>query len=195
MQEGNLVTWDLTTNETTILVSHDLLSSVSLGAVFKGFSPDTSLLLFAYEVSSVWRHSFTARYVIFDSLTEISYDVVSRDGSETLQYCDWVENGKKENILVYVSNNNLYWRPGNSVSQPDQDIAVTSDGEKDNVFNGIPDWVYEEEVLGVNFAHYINDVGDLIAFAQFNDTLVKDFRYPFYGDQNVSAIVVAYKYV
>ena len=195
MQEGNLVTWDLTTNETTILVSHDLLSSVSPGAVFKGFSPDTSLLLFAYEVSSVWRHSFTARYVIFDSLTETSYDVVSRDGSETLQYCDWVENGKKENILVYVSNNNLYWRPGNSVSQPDQDIAVTSDGEKDNVFNGIPDWVYEEEVLGVNFAHYINDVGDLIAFAQFNDTLVKDFRYPFYGDQNVSAIVVAYKYV
>lgn len=195
MQEGNLVTWDLTTNETTILVSHDLLSSVSPGAVFKGFSPDTSLLLFAYEVSPVWRHSFTARYVIFDSLTETSYDVVSRDGSETLQYCDWVENGKKENILVYVSNNNLYWRPGNSVSQPDQDIAVTSDGEKDNVFNGIPDWVYEEEVLGVNFAHYINDVGDLIAFAQFNDTLVKDFRYPFYGDQNVSAIVVAYKYV
>ena len=195
MQEGNLVTWDLTTNETTILVSHDLLSSVSPGAVFKGFSPDTSLLLFAYEISSVWRHSFTARYVIFDSLTETSYDVVSRDGSETLQYCDWVENGKKENILVYVSNNNLYWRPGNSVSQPDQDIAVTSDGEKDNVFNGIPDWVYEEEVLGVNFAHYINDVGDLIAFAQFNDTLVKDFRYPFYGDQNVSAIVVAYKYV
>ena len=195
MQEGNLVTWDLTTNETTILVSHDLLSSVSPGAVFKGFSPDTSLLLFAYEVSSVWRHSFTARYVIFDSLTETSYDVVSRDGSETLQYCDWVENGKKENILVYVSNNNLYWRPGNSVSKPDQDIAVTSDGEKDNVFNGIPDWVYEEEVLGVNFAHYINDVGDLIAFAQFNDTLVKDFRYPFYGDQNVSAIVVAYKYV
>merc|ERR1712223_234146 len=45
--EGNLVTWDLTTNETTILVSHDLLSSVSPGAVFKGFSPDTSLLLFA----------------------------------------------------------------------------------------------------------------------------------------------------
>ena len=189
MQEGNLVTWDLTTQETTILVSHDLLSSVSPGAVFKGFSPDTSLLLFAYDVSPVWRHSFTAKYVIFDSNTETSYDVISRDGSETLQYCDWVENEKDENILVYVSNNNLYWRPGNSVSQPDQDIAVTSDGEVDNVFNGIPDWVYEEEVLGVNFAHYINDVGDLMAFAQFNDTLVKDFRYPFYGDQNVSTII------
>ena len=181
-----MVTWDLTTNQTTVLVSHDLLSSVSPGAVFMGFSPSTSLLLFAYDVSSVWRHSFTAKYVIFDSTTETSYDVISRDGSDSLQYCDWVENEKEENILVYVSGNNLYWRPADSISTPDQDVAVTSDGETDNVFNGIPDWVYEEEVLGVNFAHYINDVGDLMAFAQFNDTLVKDFRYPFYGDQNVS---------
>ena len=114
------MTWDLRTQETTILVSHDLLSSVSPGAVFKGFSPDTSLLLFAYDVSPVWRHSFTAKYVIFDSNTETSYDVIARDGSETLQYCDWVENEKDENILVYVSNNNLYWRPANSVSRPDQ---------------------------------------------------------------------------
>ena len=191
MQEGNLVTWDLTTNETTILVPKDLLASVSPGAVFMGFSPSASLLLFAYEVSSVWRHSFTARYVIFDSITETSFDVISSDGSETLQYCDWVDNEKDENILVYVSNNNLYWRPADSISKSDQDVAVTTDGEKDNVFNGIPDWVYEEEVLGVNFAHYINDAANLIAFAQFNDTLVKDFRYPFYGDQNVSPTVKA----
>ena len=184
MQEGNLVTWDLTTNETTILVSHDLLASVSPGAVFMGFSPSASLLLFAYDVSSVWRHSFTAKYVIFDSITETSFDVISSDGSETLQYCDWVENEKNENILVYVSNNNVYWRP--DANSTNNDIAATTDGQTDNVFNGIPDWVYEEEVLGSNVAHYINSVGDLMAFAQFNDTLVKDFRYPFYGDQDVS---------
>jgi len=181
--EGNLVTWDLRTNETTVLVSQDLLTSVSAGAVFMGFSPDTNSLLFAYDIASVWRHSFTAKYVVFDSTTKQSYDVVSKDGSETLQYCDWVENKKNESILVYVSNNNIYWRTDNPPS-PQDDLAVTADGETDNVFNGIPDWVYEEEVLGVNYAHYINDVGNLMAFAQFNDTLVRDFRYPFYGDQN-----------
>ena len=31
-----------------------------------------------------------------------------------------------------------------------------TDGLVDSVFYGIPDWVYEEEVLGVNYAHYVN---------------------------------------
>ena len=34
------MTWDLTTNETDILVPHELLTSFSSGAQFKGFSPD-----------------------------------------------------------------------------------------------------------------------------------------------------------
>ena len=39
----------------------------------------------------------------------------------------------------------------------DKDIALTGDGVVDNVFNGIPDWVYEEEVLSTNYAHYIRE--------------------------------------
>ena len=54
----------------------------------------------------------------------------------------------------------------------------------DNVFNGIPDWVYEEEVLGVNYANHISNTGYKMAFAQFNDTLVQEFQYPHYGDPN-----------
>ena len=41
------MTWDLTTNETDILVPHDLLTSFSSGAQFKGFSPD--------QVGSDWQ--------------------------------------------------------------------------------------------------------------------------------------------
>ena len=46
-KEGDLVTWDLTTNETDILVPHELLTSFSSRAQFKGFSPD--------QVGSDWR--------------------------------------------------------------------------------------------------------------------------------------------
>ena len=81
--------------------------------------------------------------------------------------------------------NNMYWRPDAATDSAELDITITESGEVDNVFNGIPDWVYEEEVLGVNYAHYINDIGDTVAYAQFNDTLVRDFQYPFYGDQHV----------
>ena len=154
----------------------------SSGAQFMGFSPDSSLLLFAFDIQHVWRHSYTARYVVFQSLANTSYNLVAKDGSEYLQYCNWVDNENDENILVYASKNNLYWKPDSAEEASDNDVAITSDGEVDNVFNGIPDWVYEEEVLGVNYAHYINGVGTRIAFAQFNDSLVPDFRYPHYGN-------------
>ena len=72
----------------------------------------------------------------------------------------------------------------NAVEGPEKDIVITKDGKIDNVFNGIPDWVYEEEVLGDNKAHYISTDGNKLAFVQFNDTLVPDFRYPVYGEPN-----------
>ena len=62
-----------------------------------------------------------------------------------------------------------------------KDIQVTTDGVNDTVFNGIPDHVYEESVLSVNYALYINPSGSIIAFAKINDTSVPIFQYPIYG--------------
>jgi hypothetical protein len=33
LQEGNLVSWNILTNETSVIVSHDLLASVSEGKI------------------------------------------------------------------------------------------------------------------------------------------------------------------
>ena len=46
--------------------------------------------------------------------------------------------------------------------------------------------MYEEEVLGVNFAHYINDPATRIAFAKFNDSEVEDFRWAETGGRDSS---------
>ena len=134
----------------------------------------------------MWHHSFTAVYTVYNPETNSSFIVKDKENSETLQYCDWVENNEFDNTLIYVSKNNIYWRSNAASESSEDDMAITNSGVVDNVFNGIPDWVYEEEVLGVNYAHYINDIGDRIAYAEFNDTNVKDFRYPWYGDQTVS---------
>ncbi len=40
-----------------------------LGTKFMGFSGDNTMILFAYEIKSVWRHSFTARYLVLDTTT------------------------------------------------------------------------------------------------------------------------------
>ena len=182
-QDGDIALSNLETNETTILVHHDLLTSIDGEAQFGGFSPDKKLLLFASNISYVKRYSFTAVYTVYNSETNTSFIVRDKENSEILQYCYWVKNDKFDNTLIYVSKNNLFWRSNASESAED-DTAITISGEVDKVFNGIPDLMYEK--LGMRHAHYINDIGDKVAYAEFNDTNVKEFRFPWYGDQTVS---------
>ena len=64
---------------------------------------DQTLLLFAFDISPVWRHSFTATYVVYSPATNTSTIVTDQAGSSTLQYCDWVDNNDFDNTLIYVS--------------------------------------------------------------------------------------------
>ena len=176
--------WNSETNKTTILMDNQEWANVKdipEDAVFKGFSPDKKMLLFAYDISST-----TAKYMAIKVDDGKSFEIHSKDGSDSLQYCNWVKNKDGISSVVYVSNNNIHWKQG--VNWDDHfltDLNITSDGETGKVYNGIADWMYKERVLGVDLAHYMNDVGDMLAFAQFNDTMVKDFRYPFNGDVSI----------
>ena len=62
-----------------------------------------------------------------------------------------------------------------------EDEQITSDGVIDTVYNGIPDWVYEEEILSTNKAMYFTDSGSKLAYAKFNDQDVQEFYYTKYG--------------
>ena len=87
--------------------------------------------------------------MVLDSRTNSSFTVVTPSGADRLRYCAWVENDNNANILVYVDgeNNDIYWRPDGAGNTAARDVRLTSDGKEDVVFNGVPDWVYEEEVL------------------------------------------------
>ena len=79
------------------------------------------------------------------------------------------------------------------------------------VIYGIPDWVYEgivifgyhmyndhvivEEVLATNYAMWWAPDGEHILYAAFNDSVVRDFNFPFYGDYgNVYTDIVSIAY-
>ena len=59
------------------------------------------------------------------------------------------------------------------MSDPDSAVRLTQNGEVDAIYNGIPDWVYEEEVLGTNTAMHTSPNGQFMLYAQFNDSKVK----------------------
>ena len=69
------------------------------------------------------------------------------------------------------------------MTDPDSAVRLTQDGEVDAIYNGIPDWVYEEEVLGTNTAMHTSPDGQLMLYAQFNDSQVTfklSFAYLYY---------------
>ena len=52
-------------------------------------------------------------------------------------------------MFVSAADNNVYVKEEWD-SLPSAVSRVTGDGVEGEVYNGIPDWVYEEEVLGTN---------------------------------------------
>jgi dipeptidyl aminopeptidase len=61
----------------------------------------------------------------------------------TISYCTW---SPVSHSIAYVSENDLYILPADQISTSSlKPIRVTDDGAP-SIFNGVPDWVYEEEV-------------------------------------------------
>lgn len=181
---GNLVAWNVETEETTVIVSSDLLDDFQGSSSFKGYAPNSdSLLLFTSHKESVWRHSFLAVYSVFDSAADKTYALVPPGMPEDtkLQYAEWLPH-PTANKLVYVYNNNIYVRE--VPSDLANDRVVTTDGENNEIYNGVPDWVYEEEVLSTNKAMYYSDGGTNLMYARFDDTEVGDFNWQNYGNPN-----------
>ena len=82
--------------------------------------------------------------------------------------------------IAYVYANDVYFRADATVQG--SDVQVSEDGLDYEIYNGIPDWVYEEEVLATNYAMYFSPDGRRVAYAHFDDRSVETFTYQIFGD-------------
>ncbi|GBP92887.1 Venom dipeptidyl peptidase 4 [Eumeta japonica] len=136
-------------------------------------SADRQFILAPSERRSVYRYSTTARY----SLYQISTGTVTEiAGGQRLQLC--IFGGGHS--LAYVLDNNLYYLPGGAA----QPFQITTDGIPDEIYNGHTDWVYEEDVMYTGQATWFSTQGTYLAFASFDDTLVKSYSYYYYVDKS-----------
>lgn len=99
---------------------------------------------------------------------------ISIHNGEKLQYCAW---SPIKDRLGYVYNNNVFIHYDDSI-----ELQITSDGVNGVIYNGIPDWVYEEEVLASGSAMWWSPDGNHLAVGIFNDTEVETFKYFLYGE-------------
>lgn len=59
-------------------------------------------------------------------------------------------------------------------------IKITNDGKDSFVYNGITNWLYEEEILYQTNAMWWSPKSINLAYIKFNDTHVKFYEFPIY---------------
>lgn len=127
-----------------------------------------------------WRHSYFAQYWILDVQSKKIEPVLKNDTNALISLALWSPKGDK---LAYVKDRDVYVRHVGG-DKDGEIIRVTSDGG-DNIFNGIPDWVYEEEVLQGVQGLWWSTEGDHIAFIRINETTVNEFSIPYFVQNSV----------
>ncbi|KAJ3591882.1 hypothetical protein NHX12_007013, partial [Muraenolepis orangiensis] len=75
---------------------------------------------------------------------------------------------------IYIFENNIYYQS----DVQSNSLRLTSSGKEGVIFNGIADWLYEEEVLQTHVAHWWSPEGERLAFLVLNDSLVPNMVLP-----------------
>jgi dipeptidyl-peptidase-4 len=127
------------------------------------FSPDEKMILIANNSNPIFRHSFTANYVLYD----IAGKQMTTLFDFEVQEPTFSPDGKK---IAYAKDNNLYVYDIASKKT----VQVTTDGQKNRIINGITDWVYEEEFAFVRAFDWSAD-GSKIAYIRFDESDVPEF--------------------
>ncbi|KAI1003836.1 putative dipeptidyl-aminopeptidase B [Podosphaera aphanis] len=130
-------------------------------------SRDLKKVLIATDSESVWRYSSTARYWIFDVETQTAQPLDPDAPDSKIQLASW---SPQSDAIVFTRDNNIFVRKLSSSTI----IQITTDGSTD-LFYGIPDWVYEEEVFGGNSATWWAEDGKYIAFLRTNESQVPEY--------------------
>ena len=159
-------------------------------------SDDESKVLFLTDMESIYRHSFTAYYYVYDIKTK-SLKPLSENGNQRL--ATFSPDATK---VAFMRDNNLFIKD----LATDEEIQFTEDGLYNHIINGAPDWVYEEE-FSFSQGFFWSPDSRKIAYYRFDESNVREFemeefeglypdwysfKYPKAGEDN--SIVEVYVY-
>ncbi|XP_069717619.1 inactive dipeptidyl peptidase 10 isoform X4 [Phaenicophaeus curvirostris] len=169
-RNGHVIELNVETNTTTLLLENTTF--VTFKASRYSVSPDLRYVLLAYDVKQVFHYSYTASYVIYNINTREVWELNPPEVEDSvLQYAAWGIQGQQ---LIYIFENNIYYQPDVKSSS----LRLTSSGKEGIIFNGIADWLYEEELLRSHIAHWWSPDGERLAFLMINDSLVPNMVIP-----------------
>lgn len=155
-----------TGKQTAVLfdVKHTMGSTIDS---FDGYelSPDGTKMLIQTATERIYRRSFKANYYIY-TVASTKLEPLSEGGKQ--QVPTWSADGKQ---IAFVRNNNLHLI---KLLYDNAESQVTKDGRFNEIINGIPDWVNEEE-FGTNRSFCFNADGTKICWIKYDESKVKSY--------------------
>ncbi|CAK7227886.1 hypothetical protein SCUCBS95973_006693 [Sporothrix curviconia] len=137
-------------------------------------SDNMAKVLLGVNTKSNWRHSKTASYFVLDVASQTVEPLVPGEPDARIQLAQW---SPASDAVSFTRDNNLFLRP---VPAEASQLAtspvkqITTDGGAE-LFYGVPDWVYEEEVLSGASATWWSPDGHYLAFLRTNETGVPSY--------------------
>ena len=192
-------------NETTIFNSEELKGCKITDWDGYEMSNDETKILLHTDTKMIYRYSYIADYYVYDVKSQRIAKLTDEGGEEIATLSP--DNQK----VAFVKNNNVYIK-----NLADGSITtVTTDGEKNKIINGVPDWVYQEEFGILNSLKW-SPSSNTLAFIRFDESQVPmysmtmyegdchpnkdyslypgsyDYKYPVAGEKNSVVSVMAY---
>ncbi len=147
----------------------------TMGCKIDGFddyvlSPDGKRMLIQTKTERIYRRSFKADFYIYN-IESRRLDRLS-DGDKQ-QIPTWSPDGQQ---VAFVRGGNIFLV---KLLYDNAEIQVTKDGKFNEVINGLPDWVNEEE-FGFNSALTFNADGTMICWLRYDESKVKTYSLEMY---------------
>ena len=169
-------------------------------------SPDGKRLLIQTNTQRIYRRSFTATYYIY---TVLNNRIVPLSDGGPQQVPTWSPDGLQ---VAFVRDNNIFLV---KLLYDNAEVQVTKDGRRNEIINGIPDWVNEEEFSLDRSLVFTADSKQLV-WVRYDESKVKEYsmslykglspekseyadypgfytyKYPIAGEQNATVTVWSY---
>lgn len=137
-------------------------------------SPTGRHLLIQTETNAIYRRSATATYYIYN-VANNKAEALSDGGPQQAPL--FSPDG---NVIAFVRNNNIFLV---KLLYDNAESQITTDGKHNEVINGIPDWVYEEE-FGTNRSMVFSADSKQLCWIRYDESGVKQYELQLFRGSN-----------
>ena len=129
------------------------------------FSPDGKRMLIQTNTHKIYRRSFTADYYIY-TIQSKKLEKLSTGGPQ--QIPTWSPDGTQ---IAFVRDNNIFLV---KLLYDNAESQITKDGKFNEIINGVPDWVYEEE-FSTNRSLCFTADSRMLCWIKYDERKVKEY--------------------